>query len=253
MEVFNHYAHYYDLIYSLKDYKEEADYVNSLIRNFAPKTTTILDLGCGTGSHDFYLARKGFDVTGVDLSESMIAIAKEKQTHEALENLKFLKGDITSLNLKKEFDCVVSLFHVMNYLTSNDAMNKGFTNAVKHLKSGGLFIFDCWYGPSVLNDLPQTRMKKFENDKIKVTRFVEPVIHFNENIVDVNYEIYIQEKQTSKVVAINETHSVRYFFNPELKVLFEKLNLRILLAEELITKRHPGKETFGVCFVTQKN
>jgi len=252
MKIFDHYAQYYDLLYSLKNYKDEAEYVSKLIMKFAPKTKTILDLGCGTGSHDFHLARKNYDITGIDLSENMITIARGKQISEGVKNLFFSQGDITTLNLNREYDCVVSLFHVMNYLITNDSMDMGFYNAVKHLKTGGIFIFDCWYGPAVLTDLPQTRIRKLENDKIKVTRFVDPVIHFNDNIVDVNYEIFITEKETSRLVIIDEKHSVRYFFKSELELLFKKLNLKMLLAEEWLTENTPGKDTFGVCFVVQK-
>ena len=60
-------------------------------------------------------------------------------------------GDITNVNLNKEFDNIISLFHVVSYLTSNYDIKNLFLNANKHLKKGGLFIFDIWYSPAVLN------------------------------------------------------------------------------------------------------
>jgi len=252
MEVFNHYAQYYDLLYSTKNYEAEVNYVDSLIKKYCPQAITILDLGCGTGSHDFYLAKKGYNVIGVDLSQNMVTLAQEKQRKECIEGISFLQGDITSLKLDKEFDTVVSLFHVMNYLTENSIMKAGFATAAKHVKKGGIFIFDCWYGPAVLSEYPKSGVKRFENGKCKVTRIAEPLLHPNRNVVDVNYEIIVEEKASSKLVTILETHSVRYFFMPEIQILLKELNMEIVSAEEWITANTPGENTFGVCFIARK-
>lgn len=75
MGVFKKYAKYYDLFNKDKDYGKEADYVHALIQKYAPDAKAILDLGCGTGQHDFFLAEKGYSVIGVDMSEEMLSIA----------------------------------------------------------------------------------------------------------------------------------------------------------------------------------
>jgi hypothetical protein len=77
MSVFGNYARYYDLLNKDKDYEKEADYVHGLIQRYAPGSKTILDLGCGTGRHDFLLAEKGYSVTGIDMSEQMLSIAND--------------------------------------------------------------------------------------------------------------------------------------------------------------------------------
>lgn len=252
MEVFNHSAQYYDLLYTTKNYETEVNYVDTLIKKHSPATKTILDLGCGTGTHDFFLAKKKYTVTGIDLSSKMVAIAQQKKETQGVENIDFAQGNLVSLNLDKEFDTVVSLFHVMNYLTSNKDMEAGFATATRHIKSGGIFIFDCWYGPAVLTDLPKTGVKRLENELIKVTRLVEPVLHVNANTVDVNYEIIVEEKSSAHFATIKETHSVRYFFKPEIELLFEKFGLEMLAAEEWLTGKEIGSNTFGVCFVAKK-
>ncbi|MGZ7180607.1 MAG: class I SAM-dependent DNA methyltransferase, partial [Halobacteriota archaeon] len=83
MDVFDRYAQYYDLFYRDKNYTDEVDYVDALIEKYAlGKPATILDLGCGTGGHAVLLAKKGYDVTGVDRSDAMLAIAGEKKRQE---------------------------------------------------------------------------------------------------------------------------------------------------------------------------
>ena len=78
---FQDYANYYNLLYKDKDYKAEADYIHSLIQQSAPQSKSLIDLGCGTGNHAFEFEKLGYEVTGVDLSTQMVAIAninKEK-------------------------------------------------------------------------------------------------------------------------------------------------------------------------------
>lgn len=252
MKVFNHYAQYYDLLYSAKEYDIEANYVDGLIKKHCPSAKEILDLGCGTGTHDFYFEKKGYEIIGVDLSDNMISIAKEKQIKLGLNNTTFLQGDLRTVDLDRQFDVVVSLFHVMNYLNSNRDMYKGFKNAIKHVKNGGVFIFDCWYGPAVLTDLPKIGIRRLQNDKIKTTRIVEPHIYPNKNVVDVNYEIFIEEIETSRLAVIKETHSVRYFFRNEIQTLFKELGVEIISEEEWVTSKEIGVDTFSACFVARK-
>ena len=82
MSNFLNYAHVYDLLYAEKDYKSEAGYVHSLLEKFAhTKVYEILDIGCGTGKHAYEFAQRGIQVTGIDLSEKMIQIARQNYSH----------------------------------------------------------------------------------------------------------------------------------------------------------------------------
>jgi ubiquinone/menaquinone biosynthesis C-methylase UbiE len=252
MKVFDHYAQYYDLLYSIKGYEAETNYVCALIEKFGAGSKSMLDLGCGTGNHDFHFAQHGYEVTGVDLSPKMISVANQKKAEKGLENISFQEGNILSLQLNREFDVVVSLFHVMNYLTKTSDMKTGFTNALRHVKPGGLFIFDTWYGPAVLSDLPKVGVRRFENDRIKVTRIAEPTLHPNRNVVEVNYEIIVQDKEGPDVAFIEETHPVRYFFKTEIEDLLKILGAEILTVEEWLSGNEPGLGTFGICFVARK-
>jgi SAM-dependent methyltransferase len=253
VKIFDHYAEYYDLLYSVKDYQAEAEYVCSLIEKFAPGAQSILDIGCGTGSHDFCFAERGYDVTGIDLSPAMVLRANAKKAEKGVSNVSFHQGNILELRLHREFDVVTSLFHVMNYLTNSADMRTGFYNALRHVRPDGVFIFDSWYGPAVLSDLPKTGVRRFENDRIKVTRLAEPVLYPNENAVDVNYEIIVQDKANKSDVAfIRETHPVRYFFKTEIEDLLDSLGAEILAVEEWLSGNDSGLGTFGVCFVARK-
>ena len=234
---FNLYAQYYDLLYKDKDYKKEAEYVHTLIQQNNPKAKTILSLGCGTGRHEKELENFGYDIVGVDLSEQMIEIANNDKGKSTCQ---FIQGDIRNLRLKQKFDVVISLFHVMSYQNSNDDVISFFNTAKAHLTTKGIFIFDFWYGPAVLADPPVVRRKCIENDKISIDRIATPVIYENKNIVDVNYEIIVFDKDTQKKTRFSELHSMRYFFDSEMEQMTKNVSFELL---------HSFNENWGKTFI----
>lgn len=254
MAVFQHYARYYDLLYQDKDYPAEIAYIVDKISHYQPNAKTIFDLGCGTGKHACLLAEKGYDVVGVDFSESMIALAKDRQNQKKSYSQcpVFQQGDIRSLNLNRQFDVIVSLFHVFSYLTANEDLTRGFQTVSRHLKPGGLFLFDFWYGPAVLAQQPENRTKQLADEVIEVQRLARPEMHINDNIVDVNYDLSIRECSTGKIDTVHEQHRMRYLFLPEVRQYLQNADLKTLFAEEWLTHRTPGTDTWGVCCGAQK-
>lgn len=217
--VFDTYARYYDLLYRDKDYRAESEYVVSHVRKYSPQAKRILELGCGTGAHAEHLARMGYVVHGVDMSDTMLAGAEARRNRlpaEVASRLSFDQADVRDVRTGDSYDVVISLFHVISYQTADAGLKAMFETAFTHLARGGLFIFDFWYGPAVLMQQPEVRVKRLEDEFITVTRIAEPVMHVNENVVDVNYSVFIEEKATGKVDQIRESHRMRYLFLPEL-------------------------------------
>ena len=166
-----------------------------MIQKYSPDAQNILDLGCGTGRHDSFLAEKGYAITGVDMSEEMLLIARSQQlSSSAPQQLNFLHGDIRTFRVDKKFEVAISLFHVMSYQTTNKDFLSALKTAKAHLAPVGIFVFDFWYGPAVLTDRPAVRVKKLEDDKIQVVRLAEPIMHANKNLVEVNYTVWIKDK-----------------------------------------------------------
>ncbi len=252
MSVFGNYSRYYNLLYKDKDYQGEAEYIAGLIRKYSGgKAKSLIDVGCGTGNHDVLLARMGFDVDGVDRSEDMIQVGRRRA--EGQKNIRFHLGDATDFRLGKKADAVVSLFHVMSYQTTNEALRKSFESASAHLAAGGLFVFDFWYGPGVLTDPPVLRVKKMEDESIKVLRVATPGMDANRNTVEVNYEVLIEEKATGKLDRLNETHYMRYLFKPELDFMLEQTGFKVLdFLEWMAPDKQPGTSTWNACIVATR-
>ncbi len=242
------YSQYYDLLYEDKDYVGEVEYIDNLIKENTTNAESILDMGCGTGKHAELLCKEGYIVHGIDLSKDMLKIAENRR--DGIENkLTFSYSNIQDLNLNKKFDVVVSLFHVMSYQNSNEELINAFEVAKNHLKDDGIFIFDFWYGPAVLTDLPITRVKRLENKTIKVSRIAEPSMHPQANITDVNFNVFIENKSTKEIVEKKETHKMRYFFDTELDLISKNVGFSILKKHVWMSKKNPNYDSWNVVWI----
>jgi hypothetical protein len=97
-----------------------------------------------------------------------------------------VEGDVTNYTPTGKYDPVVSIFHVVSYQTSNDALAGIFRCARSALSAGGLFI-DFWYGPAVLTKQPTVRVRRVAAPNVRLTRIAEPEHLFNRNVVNVKY------------------------------------------------------------------
>lgn len=255
MSVFDAYSRYYDCLYRDKDYDAEAEYVRACLRRFGSDVRTILELGCGTGLHAIALAKRGYCVTGVDLSPVMLeaAGARIAAAPRALRDAVTVeRGDARTYRCGRKFDAVASLFHVASYQADQRDITGFLDSAAAHLEPGGVFIFDFWYGPAVVSAEPQVRVKRFADATTRITRVCEPRWLVNEDRVDVDYEIRVEDVATGATETIRETHAMRYFFMPELRRLLEFAGFRVLHAEEWLTGREPGLDTWGVCVIASR-
>lgn len=250
MSTFNLYSEYYDLLYNDKNYRDEANYIHSLIERFKPNSKSIIDFGCGTGNHDFLLLEKGYEIKGVDLSNSMVSKALAKIEQNPTSNISFCQGDFRSYRENKHYDIVTALFHVMSYQTNNMELEMSILTAKSFLKPGGVFIFDFWYGPAVLNDQPKVKVKRMGNEKMDVLRITEPVLKPNENLVDVNFDVSIKLRDDSVYSHnVKETHTMQYLFLPHLSLLLENCGFEILGSYKWLEYSLPDLDSWYVVMV----
>ena len=249
MNNFNQYSEYYDLINTSKDYKSESSYVLDVLNKYSEvQLKSILELGSGTGNYSEYFCKKSIEVTGIELSKDMVNISLDKE----INGFYPIHGDISIHKENKTFDAVISLFHVISYLTDNDSLINCFLNTNHHLVSGGIFLFDIWYTPAVLTQLPETRIRRISSENLNITRLAEPIVYSSKNIVEVNYEIWLKNNSNNELSIINEKHPMRHFSIPEIEMLAHFTGFELLRVEEFLTGAEPSKETWGVCFILKK-
>ncbi len=133
-------AHFYDAITRPKDYASEVQFLVRVFRQFAKgKVKRVMDVGCGTGTHAKLLASKGYEVTGVDISRSMLAIAREKAPR-----VKFVRQDMRHLRLSRKFDAITCMYGSISYCEDNDELKRVLQRFYLHLEVGGVLVFDVF-------------------------------------------------------------------------------------------------------------
>ena len=227
---FSHtYANAYDAMYRDKDYQAECDFLEEAFRRFACEPVrSILDLGCGTGGHAIPLARRGYQVAGVDCSEQMIAIANQKRPpgdHAA--GLCFEIADMQSMELGLTFGAVICMFAVLGYQTTNEALFAALRSARRHLDPGGVFVCDFWYGPAVLKQRPADRVKIVSDGDDRVIRLTCAAMDVERSLVQVSFRI-LRQRAEQAIQETEETHPMRYMFRPEIEFFMVQAGLELL-------------------------
>lgn len=212
------YADSYDTLYQDKDYSAECDLIEKIFRTYGDhKVHSVLDLGCGTGSHAVPLAERGYEVTGVDRSPYMLTRARKAGAAADSTDLTLQQGDIRDLDLRRTFDAVLIMFAVLGYQLSNEDVLSTLKTARAHLSAGGLLLFDVWYGPAVLAERPSQRVKVIPTDGGQIVRVSSGTLDIRRHICRVDYLLWILEGDRL-IQKAEESHSMRYFFPLELEL-----------------------------------
>jgi SAM-dependent methyltransferase len=214
------YSSQYDLLYAEKDYRGECDLVEAAVaRHTRQRPRTLLDIGCGTGGHSIELAGRGYEVTGVDLSQSMLDEAARKSVAlPTSQRPAWQCGDARDFDTSRAFDLGIMMFAVVGYLTTNDDVLAGLRNIRRQLKQGALFVCDFWYGPSVLTVRPGDRMRVLETPGGRVLRSASTALDISHHTADVTFKLWTLAGDRL-IDETSETHRMRYFFPQEFSLM----------------------------------
>jgi SAM-dependent methyltransferase len=224
------YADSYDLLYGEKDYQRECDLIEEVFRRHGNgQIKSVLDLGCGTGNHALPLARRGYQVLGIDLSQEMLQHARDKAQAAGLAagQLEFAQGDVRSFSTPRRFDAALMMFAVLGYQLTNEDVLAALRTVRDHLNPGGLFICDVWYGPAVLAVRPSDRVKVIPMANGQLIRAASGTLDTYRHLCEVRYHLW---RLTGDHVdsETQETHRMRYFFPQELSLFLGQTRFSML-------------------------
>ena len=134
-------ARIYDHVMRHVDYKRWADYIQSVFTRFEATPKDVLELACGTGAMACILDDRGYRMTGVDRSERMIAVARQKAL-DARRNIRLQVGDMVRLPAIGSYDAVLCLYDSINYVTEEADVLALMSRLRAVMNAGGLFVFD---------------------------------------------------------------------------------------------------------------
>ncbi|WP_028399268.1 class I SAM-dependent DNA methyltransferase [Ectobacillus panaciterrae] len=138
---YEQFALLYDELMNDVPYEKWVAFVELKRQEAGSTGTSLLDLACGTGNITLPLVQKGYDVTGVDLSEDMLSIAQQKLA-QAGHTVPFYQQDMRELELPQQFDCITIFCDSLNYVTKEQGVKETFARVHQHLKQNGLLLFD---------------------------------------------------------------------------------------------------------------
>lgn len=163
----------YDLVYDHRDEVEAEQLVDLVERKIDPDASAhVVDVGCGRGRHARIFARRGYRVTGVDLSEEAIADARDQARQEGLD-ARFMQGDMRDPVCDGCADGVVNLFTTFGYF-ENDAENQRALAAMTTaLRPGGWFLQDFLNAPQVIDTLKPADTHTVNGVTIQQRRWIE--------------------------------------------------------------------------------
>ncbi|WP_139892600.1 class I SAM-dependent methyltransferase [Bacillus sp. D386] len=138
---YQNFAYVYDYLMKDAPYQEWVEFLKKIARKYQLDEKSILDIGCGTGELAIRLKEAGFQPTGVDLSEEMLAVAIQKAS-ENQHDIPFYHQDMRALEGLNLYDIVVIFCDSLNYLGDENDVKDTFKGVLNHMKEDGLFIFD---------------------------------------------------------------------------------------------------------------
>lgn len=141
MDSYGEFAGVYDRLMDDFDYPRWAEYYLQIIAETGVNIRRICDCACGTGSMSVEFAKRGLNVTGVDISQDMLRIATAKARRSA-QKIMFVQQDMANLTLPRPVDAIICACDGVNYLTMQDSLNGFFRAAATSVKAGGCLAFD---------------------------------------------------------------------------------------------------------------
>lgn len=219
-------AKYYDLVYSMKDYKKETASLKKIIEKYKKtKGKKLLEVACGTGNYLQYL-QKDYDCTGVDLNEQMLKVARKKA-----KNVPVQKADMTRLKLNEKFDIILCLFSSIGYVKTYSMLEKTLKNFYGHLNDGGIVIIEPWFAKATYK-IGSPHLLVYESDKIKIARADVAKKKGNISVLDMHFLVAEKDKGTKHFV---DRHELGLFEEKDALRIMKKVGFepRILKKGEL--------------------
>lgn len=240
---YSDFAYVYDKLMYDVNYKEWADFIENIFKTYNLKPSLFLDLACGTGSFTIEMAKRGYDMIGIDISTDMLNCAKQKSVD--LKNILYLNQDMVNFELYGTVDIIVSLMDSVNYILHKKDVKKLLKNVHNYLNVGGLFIFDI-NTPFKFKNILKNNV--FYDVSDEITYIWQNNFDTKTNICE--FDLTIFTKENNMYNRTDEVHLERCYEINDLKKMIKESGLRLLnIYGDLKLSKAPldAQRVFFVC------
>lgn len=230
--LYKKFAKYYDQVYSKKDYKNEVNFIDSILKKYKIKGKLILDICCGTGNHASLLSKKGYTIFGIDKNPQMLNLARKK-----VPQAKFKKADMKNFKLNKKFDVIICMFTAINYNLTITDLTKTLKNFKEHIKDNGVIIFD----------FPILK-KPYQPHALFLNKDIIAFYERRDNSQLTETIIYWILRKKNKTEVVQDIHQLRLYTLKEFSEIIKKLKLNSEVYQDFsLNKKKNSKRFIVVC------
>lgn len=260
MQAYTGFANVYDTFMDNVPYDEWTSYLVGLLKEYGIENQLVLELGCGTGSMTRRLANAGYDMIGIDYSEDMLEIARDKDMEAGytFDQILYLNQDMREFELFGTVAAVVSICDSMNYITTKEDLKKVFQLVNNYLDTNGIFIFDLNTVHKYRDILGETTIAENRED----TSFIWENYYDAQEMIN-QYDITIYKKTDIEVEdeqdcyqtlyeRLEETHYQRAYEIDEVIQLLEEAGMEFVTAYDACTKNPPNDQSERVYVIARE-
>lgn len=240
MEAYTGFAQVYDTFMDNVPYDEWGEYLVSLLKKYGVEDGLVLDMGCGTGAMTRYLDAHGYDMTGIDVSEEMLTIAKEKSSPDIL----YLLQDMREFELYGTVKAAVSICDSMNYILEKEDLVQVFKLVNNYLDPSGIFIFDMNTEYKYTHLLADGT---FAENREESSFIWENFYDEDERINEYDLTLFIKEGELFR--KFEETHYQRCYSLEEVKEAAKEAGMEFVAAYDAFTRKQVKDDSERVYLV----
>ncbi len=215
------FAELYDELMNDVDYESWADYYTRLLSVYGIRGGKICECACGTGSLTLPMYRRGFQLTGVDVSQDMLWQAAQKSRKQGIA-IPFVRQDMRALNLHRPMDAVIATCDGVNYLLTEEDLLSFFRAAFRSIRPGGALIFDV-STPYKLKEILCAGL--FGEDRENITYLWQNTWHEKRKTVELDL-VFFTRREDGMYRRIDERQHQRAWEQQELKETLWKAGFR---------------------------
>lgn len=246
MEIYNAFASVYDLYMEDVPYDEWVDYIEALWARYGIKPNLVLDLGCGTGNVTIPLAKKGYEMIGIDYSADMLSIAREKSYGT---DILYLQQDMRGFELYGTIDACICVCDSINYILEGKEFTKILKLVHNYLNINGYFIFDINTEYTFKNLMGDNSFgRSFKDSAFVWENYYDHEQKINEYMTD----FFVKDQDTGLYERHTEFHYEKAYSVEEIKDYIDKSGLLLVDVFNAFEFSMPTEESERIYFICKK-